>query len=374
MLGGGALTASAFLAAAAGASASVNTPAFTAPAGGGVVTELALASTGYTKCVNDYGQDHAIGAKVALYTCNSADPGSQWVTFPDGTFRPYSDTSLVMAVNPVTNKIVLEPAGIGSPSAAAVWYIRDDGTLVSNLSNEGVNNKVLNDPGYNAANGTQLISWNQPVATGNAHWWVTKARYASSTLSNRPDSGNGGSNWANDRITRGSMVLYMGGPSGSNGYQASVYDVGSFHALAGVLTPNQVTYAGDKMWDSTGGTLAGFANYQFVSSSFVTRFPAASYSGSTPTTGDWPKLFFPAGAVSSTGMYGSGPVDWHWGYMQTSNDSCGVMESWLDAGWNNGGGTSSAGNIFGGAPATATPGYATCAQVDAAARPSLYGD
>lgn len=345
--------------------------AFTTPPTAGVVTELVLDNGGYTKCVNDYGQNHVLGAPVKLYTCNASDPASQWVTFPDGTLRPYTNTNLALTVDSSNRMVLGNATGM---SARDVWFIRDDGTLVSELTTAGTNNLVLNDPAFATANGTQLILWDEHgAAQANEHFWVTKARYAVTTLSNRPDSGGNG-NWANDHMSRASMVLLMGGSPGNWDYQSSVYDTGSFHGLAGAFTPNQdITYKNDTQADSSGGTLVGFANYHFTASSLASAYPPATGSGSGPSsTGNWPKQFFAVGAVTDAGIYNDGAVGWHWGYMQTTADNCGVMESWLDSAANSGGQVDSAGNIFGGS-GTGT-GNVTCTTVTSAARPSIYGD
>jgi Ricin-type beta-trefoil lectin domain len=115
------------------------------------------------KCLNDYGRDTAAGAPVKLYTCSS-DPASQWVTYPGNTFRP--DLNQTMALTDVGGKIVLEPV---SGTAAQTWFYRGDGALLNGSSpGTGLDNLALNDPGFNTANGTQLVDFNQGWAISNA--------------------------------------------------------------------------------------------------------------------------------------------------------------------------------------------------------------
>jgi hypothetical protein len=338
------------------------TASFPTPAGAGVVTQLVLDNGNYSKCLNDYGQNVNPGAEVKLYSCNSSDPASEWVTYPDNTLRPYLDTNVALTASSSTGDAVLEPVATSGATAAQQWYFDASGMLVNGLSNPGTTNEVLNDPGYVATNGVQVIVWNQPSVTSNAHWWAPAAHYGSSTLSNRPDSGGGG-NWANDHMTRLSMVIFQGGVSGANQYQGSVSDTGSFHALAGEKTPNQGVNAGSTLGDSISGSLYGYTGFSFTTNQWVSSSPGSSYSGSNPTgTAMWPALFFQgtktalagsgrdgSGTASDSLIDNSGAMQWAWSY--TSNkDNCGNVESWVDAQYNGGGQDSGAGNIT--APAT----------------------
>jgi hypothetical protein len=341
LAGGGAV-----LAGGAGAA----TASFAAPSGAGVVTEIVLDNGGYTKCLNDYKQNVSAGAPIALYTCSATDPGSQWLTYPDNTIRPYRAPGMALTAN-ANNHLVLESV---TGSTAQTWYFDSSGMLVNGETTAGQTNYVLNDPGYNTANGTQAIIWNQAAITTNAHWYVTKARYGSaSTLSNRPDSGGGGNNWANDHMTRQSMVVYMGDQTaGTHTYQGSVSDTGTFSALAGELTPNQGADPGLKLGDSLGGTLYGRTGSGFTTDQWVSRGPGASYSGSNPATGTWYELFFPAGTTfGGSGIDNDGPMQWAWSYA-SSKDDCGNIEHWVDASYSNSGQSATAGDIT--APASCT--------------------
>jgi hypothetical protein len=319
---------------------------YVTPAGGGVVTEIILANGGYSKCLNDYGQNVSTGAAVRLYTCVNAS-ANQWVTFPDNTIRPYLDPT--MALDVVNNHTVLEPAN-GTHPPSQQWYFMADGTIVSGLGTAGGAHYVLNDPGFNASNGVQLIVWNQSSVTDNAHWWAPSARYGNgghgSTLTNRPDSGGQG-NWANDNIGRESLVIYMGDATpGTHTYQGSVVDNGSFTALAGDFTPNQgaTCCSNEKLGDSLGGSLYGLTAYSFTTDQWVSSGPSASYSGAAvgPTiTSNWYQLFFQGTKTTfgGTGELSTGPNDWAWAYT-SAPDRCGSVEHWLDAQFDNSGQTS----------------------------------
>lgn len=323
---------------ATGASAAAVTP--------GVTTQIVLDHGGYQLCLDDLSGKTAAGSPVGIWGCNSSDVAQKWVTYPDGTTRPAASAADALAV--VSGKVVLEP--VSAADTSQQWYYQADGTIVNGTTTAGTNNFVLNDPGYSTAPGTHVIVFNQPAVTDNAHWYVPKARYGTSKLSNRPDSGGNG-NWANDATTRAALVLYMGDATGAHTYEGSVSDTGSFHALAGAFTPNQGgTDAGLKLGDSLGGAIAGSTGYSFTSSAFVTTGPGASYSGSNPSTGAWYKLFFAASTTFGTAntdgsaLDNAGPVQWAWSYT-SAKDNCGAVEHWSDASYNGGGQTTAAGNI-----------------------------
>jgi hypothetical protein len=244
-----------------------------------------------------------------------------------------------------------------------------DGLIVNGITTGGTDHYVLNDPAYSTANGTQQQIWNQGGVTDNAHWWAPPAHYGNSghgsTLTNRPDSGGGGNNWANDDIGRLSMVIYMGDTTAGHTYQGSVVDApgSGFTALAGELTPNQGCTGcnGKKLGDSLGGRMTGATGYSFTTDQFVSSGPGASYTGSNPTsTSTWPKLFFsPATTLAPTGLNGtsaangyidsSGSVPWGWSYT-SDPDNCQKVESWVDATWTSSGQSATAGNITAPAP------------------------
>lgn len=325
------------------AGATTAAPAFTVPAGAGVSTEIVLDAGGYHQCLNDRGQNTAAGAPVTIYSCGNGNAiANYWLTYPDNTIRPQLKPSMAVTVG-TGNKLVLEPVAAAGATSAQVWFFRADGGIESDQSVAGQTEYLANSPQQSTANNTQQIVFNQSTVTTNAHWYLPKAHYATSVLSNRPDSASDGTNWSNDHISRASMVVYLGdATAGVHSFQGSVVDTGTFHALAGASQPNPST-AGAKLGDSLSGSIAGSTGYSFTSSAFVSRSPESAYSGSNPTTGNWPGLYFATGAVANGGLDNSGPVEWAWTY--TSNkDNCKNTEVWVDAQYGE------AGNIT--APAT----------------------
>lgn len=82
-------------------------------------------------------------------------------------------------------------------------------------------------------------------------------------IQNDPDSGAGGNTWAIDQIDRTvtiSVAVPNTAPSGSVAYTATVTDTGTFEAIQGVLTPNQVV-PGQRIAHDVPGTLTGTASY-----------------------------------------------------------------------------------------------------------------
>jgi hypothetical protein len=320
---------------------------FPAPQGAGISTEIVLDNGGYKQCLN-YAQGLINpGTKVILYTCNPNDLASQWLTYPDDTIRPYRNVTMVLTV--VNGKLVLESAQGGSGDEPENWYFSPTGEIINGQTTPGSNHLVLNDPGYRTANGTQLIVYNQPTVTSNAHWYVPKAHYATSKLTSRPDTGGDGT-WATDTIARNSMVVYMGSPgalpSGAYYYQAGVADTGTFITSAGSRTPNQDgTDAGLTLGTALGGTITGGAGYHVSTSKFVSGAPAAAYSGAQPATADWAGLWFPGEtSFGEDGIDSTGPDQEDWTYL-TGKDACGQTETWVEAGYDSLGQSANAGNV-----------------------------
>jgi hypothetical protein len=345
---------------AGGASAAPTHPAspaaaagFPAPAWDGVSTEIVLDNGGYKECLNYSGGKTTAGTKVQLWTCNSNDVASQWLTSVNDTIAPYNNDN--MAVTSVNGQLVLEP--LDSTPRDNRWYFSADGEIVNGISSPPASPYVLNDPGYRTANGTQLISYQQGAVTDNAHWYVPKAHYATSRLTGRPDTGGNGI-WATDSITRQSMVIYTGpdGPlphPGSYQFDASVVDSGTFTTIPGAYTPNQDNPQGVPTASTLGpiplsGSITGHAFYRFDFPSFVGQAPAAAYSGAAqPTTLSWPLLYFVSGdqyTLSADDLFTDGAEQQDWNYVSIM-DACGQFETWTEAGYDGLGQSADAGNI-----------------------------
>ena len=194
------------------------------------------------------------------------------------------------------------------------------------------------------------------TASAAPHPLLAGSTRAVTTITDRPDSGNGGT-WADDSFTRTITITRTGGGPGAYTYTASLTDSrGLFTTIKGALTPNQGgSYAGDVIRSQVGGTMNGSADFTFTASALPSSranagVPAAENDhGATPadSTSTWYELAFPAG----TTFGGPGIGHWSWSYsavVVTFSRFLGVSEqNWTDA-WNNGDGNLQAdGNIQG---------------------------
>jgi hypothetical protein len=170
---------------------------------------------------------------------------------------------------------------------------------------------------------------------------------ASTHITNRPDSGNGGT-WAYDNFKRTLTVTVAasqaGVTAGDTAYTATVSDSGHFSALVGADTPNQVM-AGAKIEHSASGSMNGGITYTVTapSADALTGTVAATENDNFSTTGagftstgNWPKLAF-ASAAGVTVTEGNA---WSWKYAT-------ACESWTDAASNGDGNLVNDGNITG---------------------------
>jgi len=189
------------------------------------------------------------------------------------------------------------------------------------------------------------------------HWSFT----ANTLLVNRDDGGNGSPDpyWAKDKLRRTAILRETGsapksdcgGKGSCYGYSLALGDVGSFDTIPGRQTPNQSgPYAGETEQGAVTGHVAGSLEFgQFYSTSLPQGGPNAGVptlvNGDTPSTGDWPWLFFAPG----TKLYqGGSQVNentisepyWGWAYAWGT-------QSWVDASWNNYGDNPGDGNIIG---------------------------
>lgn len=151
---------------------------------------------------------------------------------------------------------------------------------------------------------------------------------AVSSLVDRPDSGLHG-NWALDNITRTVSITRQKAAKASNCggtatkcwfYTGSIADNGSFATVAGGKSPE----AGADIAGTVNGTVAGASQIEFYASSDAPN-PAlvdATVTGSVHPTGEWVKMFFPAGTVTSA----TDLLDWSWTY-----NAPGTCEKWVNA-------------------------------------------
>jgi hypothetical protein len=193
-----------------------------------------------------------------------------------------------------------------------------------------------------------LVSGTANASTAPA---VVVNHSASTAISARPDSGSQGNTWALDTFTRKATLHFVGevplsncGGSTSTGhcyqFTASITDTGIAATIPGQLAPG-VGY------ENGGGHLtlavaihaamAGTAKYNFFSSwKTADRKPPATENdnGTVPTgrhtTGNWPELFFRAGAQ----FFSAGVTSGNWTYTTVAgaDDLCpNVVSRWVDA-------------------------------------------
>jgi hypothetical protein len=195
------------------------------------------------------------------------------------------------------------------------------------------------------------------IAAPDAHSPVKQygqpAMTAVTSLTGRPDSGNGGT-WATDTLTRTLTLTLAGtegtGPSEVWEYDATVSDTGSFLTIAGALTPNQSgIYAGLTIGAEADGAMEGGADYSFTASAPASAAAnlgvPASESGAPSgdqTTSLWYEQAFPAG----TTFGGAGIGDWSWTYSVSADVHLdGLYRVWTDSSANGYGDEPGDGNI-----------------------------
>jgi hypothetical protein len=183
---------------------------------------------------------------------------------------------------------------------------------------------------------------------------------ATSQISDHPDSGAAGDNWADDYITRTATIKLVGtettrsdcgaGATHCYAYTGTLSDKGTFVTIKGNLAPNQSgSYAGSKELAAVRGTMNGggqvtfYASSDQPSASRVARSVdnhGVSATGDETTT-DWVEQFFPAGTT-----FGSGPdlTGWSWSY---ATSSLHPVQHWTDAASNGDGNEPQDGNITG---------------------------
>lgn len=182
---------------------------------------------------------------------------------------------------------------------------------------------------------------------------------ATTTLTNRPDSGGGGNDWAADgprdaanptgKMDRALYVTLVSHAGTVWEWTGQVCDSGTFRTIAGQLAPNQGPgHAGQTIRAQVTGMVTGVANYQFSTDQplstaanlgVVKSEDGAPAPGSDETTSLWFEQAFPPGTTFS----GPGIGAWSWTY------KAGLFspQSWTDASSNNDGQDPGAGQITG---------------------------
>jgi hypothetical protein len=154
---------------------------------------------------------------------------------------------------------------------------------------------------------------------------------ATTSVTDRLDSGYGGNNWASDTVSRTVTVTEVGADSNLSDcgeaehcytFTGTLKDTGTAHAMAGQVSPGA---QGIAITGNPSAAMAGHGEYSFHASS---NAPSASHvpthlTGNDESTDNWVEQFFPAGTT-----FGAGPdfADWSWTY--TDSADC---QTWVDA-------------------------------------------
>lgn len=175
---------------------------------------------------------------------------------------------------------------------------------------------------------------------------------ATTSLTNRPDSGNGG-DWATDTIGR-TLTITVTGTPGHYTDTAVVGDTGTFVLIPGALAPNQsapgvrISSRPSVLFTSISGT----AHYSFTSDSLPSSAPnmgvPTSEDGAPVTPGQstssWYLQAFSPSAVVSPG----GITTWEWDYTAYVNSHGALrIQQWADSSSNGDGNLPGDGNITG---------------------------
>jgi hypothetical protein len=190
-----------------------------------------------------------------------------------------------------------------------------------------------------------------PAASASPHAATTTYK-ATTSLTARPDGGNGGT-WATDTTSRTLAITATGTP-GHYVDTATVTDTGTFALIGGALAPNQstpgvrITARPQVLYTQISGT----AHYSFTSDSLPSSAPnlgvprAEAGAPVTPQQGtpDWyAQAFGPSAVVSQDGI-----TDYSWTYNAGVNHF-GALEfqQWTDSSSNADGNLPGDGNITG---------------------------
>jgi hypothetical protein len=171
---------------------------------------------------------------------------------------------------------------------------------------------------------------------------------ATTTITNRPDSGHGGV-WSDLNMQRTVTVTLAADqgttPSTEKLYTATITDRGGFTAIAGALAPNQST-AGVKVASAVKGSVTGTYALTVVAPSGDTltgAVPATEDDQNSTTgrefvsTGDWVQQVF----ATKTGVTVTGGA-YSWTYTDIRN-----CQQWTDSSTNGDGNLAADGNITG---------------------------
>jgi hypothetical protein len=192
------------------------------------------------------------------------------------------------------------------------------------------------------------------------------------SVTNRDDSGANGGNWALDaftatlHLTAHGIVLNSNCPGivigACHKITGTITDHGTFTTQVGNAVPGTGSLNGGgvpNIGAMVTGPLTGTLSYLFytdhaLSTASVSNAPS-SVSGDSPSTGQWPEQFFPAGTnfwdgSGNTGgaeYLGSGPFNFTYTAALGSDSQCpNVSGRWVDSSTGNDGANAVDGNIL----------------------------
>jgi hypothetical protein len=187
---------------------------------------------------------------------------------------------------------------------------------------------------------------------------------ATTSVTDHPDSGTQGDNWANDNFTRVATVTRLSGtvavglcPGSGTGFcykwSGTITDSGHFTTVAGVDSPRTVTLLDQSLTGTFNGgskTIQFYSSWKTANAALVVKSVDGTVSGRETST-DWVEQFF--GATATFGSAANpGDVDlgnWSWKYTMNfgSNSACpNDAYQWIDSLSNGGGGQQGDGNIL----------------------------
>jgi len=200
---------------------------------------------------------------------------------------------------------------------------------------------------YLTAMAVPALALGAVLAAGSTAHAVPATETAVTHVYNAPDSGNGGT-WATDAFDR-TLTVTLDSPQpasvpvGFLAYTATVSDTGTFTAIAGALTPNQVI-PGQKVSHAVNGTLSGSAAYTIVApaaDNLGAVLPANLNAGGTALAGQYSTSLWPAQAFSPSAGVIVTLGNWSWTYATPAG------ESWTDGSTTGDGNLVADGNITG---------------------------
>jgi hypothetical protein len=297
----------------------ISTNASAAPTGSSVPSSVVtLPAT--SRVVEVPGQNITNGQTITVQATGTgaaqADPGSTSVMVRVTGFNPTG-----------TGTLVVHGSGTGAPGNPTVAYTKgseNSGLAWVKLNDAGQFVVTVNGAATHVlveldAEGTTVIA--PPAAPQKTFTAVT-------TLTNRPDSGTAGNNWAVDTLTRTATLTEHGtvptsncGPSATEDchlFTFTLADQGSFVSNSGATPGNNGDIHGTVPGSITGGETGEF----FADGTPDPTLVATPQDGEAHTTGEWFKQFFTA----SSNVTAENEHTWGWTY-----NAFNTCEQWVNA-------------------------------------------